>query len=501
MAGSAGAGIAHGGVERVEVVQVDRRCGPGSLTHGAACCTRPGRPPPRGWALGGGLRGSAGARPVWQHRPMAEIADAPSVAEVTAALTAPGQLFEMEDLVIRGIPTRTWKHAPSSLRAVLEGSRVHGETDFLVYEDDHLSFDGHFRAAATLARRLVEDHGVRPGDRVAIAMRNFPEWSVAFWAAASVGAVVVPLNAWWTGPELEYGLADSGSVVLFCRRRAGRAPPRTSRTCRPSARRSSPRPRSATPAGRCPAVRGRGRRGRPGGRAARAGHRSRGRRHDLLHLGHDRPAEGRPRHPPQHLHQPDLAGLRAGARGACRRPGRRARPHPRRRARTCPCCPSPSSTPPVATRSSSANLAFGGKIVIMRKWDAGAGARADRARARHHLRRRAGHGLAGPGAPRLRRRRDISSVRSIGYGGAPAAAGARAAHRGALPRPDAEQRLRPHGDVVGHDAQRRRGLPAQAGLASACPCRCVDVKVVDGDGDAVCPRARSASCGSRAPTS
>ena len=147
---------------------------------------------------------------------MAEIADGPSVAEVTAALTAPGQLFEMEEVVIRGIPTRTWKHAPPSLRAVLEGSRVHGATDFLVYEDDHLSFDGHFRTVASLAHRLVEDHGVRPGDRVAIAMRNFPEWSVAFWAAASIGAVVVPLNAWWTGPELEYGLADSGCGVLFC---------------------------------------------------------------------------------------------------------------------------------------------------------------------------------------------------------------------------------------------------------------------------------------------
>jgi long-chain acyl-CoA synthetase len=140
----------------------------------------------------------------------------PSVAAVTAALTAPGQLFEMEEVVIRGIPTRTWKNAPPSLRAVLELSRGHGAADFLVYEDDHLSFEQHFRTAATLARRLVDDHGVRPGDRVAIAMRNFPEWSLAFFAAASIGAVVVPLNAWWTGPELEYGLADSGSVVLFC---------------------------------------------------------------------------------------------------------------------------------------------------------------------------------------------------------------------------------------------------------------------------------------------
>jgi long-chain acyl-CoA synthetase len=147
---------------------------------------------------------------------MAEIADAPAVAEVTAALTAPGQPFEMEEVVIRGIPTRTWKHAPPSLRAVLEASRARGATGFLVYEDDHLSYDEHFHTAAALAHRLVDDHGVRSGDRVAIAMRNFPEWSLAFWAAASVGAVLVPLNAWWTGPELEYGLADSGSVVLFC---------------------------------------------------------------------------------------------------------------------------------------------------------------------------------------------------------------------------------------------------------------------------------------------
>ena len=119
----------------------------------------------------------------------------PSVAAVTAALTAPGQLFEMEEVVIRGIPTRTWKNAPPSLRAVLELSRGHGAADFLVYEDDHLSFEQHFRTAATLARRLVDDHGVRPGDRVAIAMRNFPEWSLAFFAAAAIGAVVVPLNA------------------------------------------------------------------------------------------------------------------------------------------------------------------------------------------------------------------------------------------------------------------------------------------------------------------
>ena len=139
----------------------------------------------------------------------------PTIAEVHATLTAPGQPFEMEEVVIRGIPTRTWKHAPANLRDVLLASRAQGDRVFLVYEDETLTFEQHFRAAAHLATILRDRFGVQPGDRVAIAMRNYPEWSVAFWAATSAGAVVVPLNAWWTGPELEYGLADSGSVVAF----------------------------------------------------------------------------------------------------------------------------------------------------------------------------------------------------------------------------------------------------------------------------------------------
>ena len=138
-----------------------------------------------------------------------------SVKEADAALTAPGQLFEMDEVEIRGIPTRVWKNAPATLRTVLEQSRAHGDATFLVYEDERMTFEEHFRAAATLAKALGERFGVAPGDRVAIAMRNFPEWALAFWAAAAAGAVVVPVNAWWTGPELAYALADSGAKVLF----------------------------------------------------------------------------------------------------------------------------------------------------------------------------------------------------------------------------------------------------------------------------------------------
>jgi len=140
---------------------------------------------------------------------------APSIAEVHKLLTGPGAPFEIVETEIRGRRTKVWKNAPPSLRSLLEISRLHGEKIFLVYEDERMSFAEHFARCAELATVLVRDFGVRKGDRVAIAMRNFPEWSIVFWAAASVGAIVVPLNAWWTGEELEYGLADSGSKVVF----------------------------------------------------------------------------------------------------------------------------------------------------------------------------------------------------------------------------------------------------------------------------------------------
>lgn len=142
---------------------------------------------------------------------MAEL----SIAEATAKLTAPGAPFEMEEAVIRGINMRVWKNAPPNLRLVFEATRNYGDRVYLVYEDDRVTYAEHYDAVSKLAWLLVNEYGVGKGDRVAIAMRNYPEWPVCFWAAIVTGAVVVPLNAWWTGGELEYGLADSGAVVLF----------------------------------------------------------------------------------------------------------------------------------------------------------------------------------------------------------------------------------------------------------------------------------------------
>src|SRR5579864_3740412 len=119
-----------------------------------------------------------------------------SLAEAQARLTGPGSRFEMEEILIRGVPTRCWKHAPATLRDVLTTGRLYGPRDFLVYEDERVSFDAFWRASCAIARELTAQ-GIRKGDRVAIIMRNLPEWAAAFYGAAAVGAIVTPLNAWW----------------------------------------------------------------------------------------------------------------------------------------------------------------------------------------------------------------------------------------------------------------------------------------------------------------
>ena len=137
-----------------------------------------------------------------------------SIAAAHSLLTAPGQPFEMETCDIRGIPTRTWKNAPSTLRDVFLAGRTHGDKVFLVHDDERITFEAFARAVLALAAQLTAD-GVAKGDRVAIVMRNIPEWPVAFFAAQLCGAIVTPLNAWWTGAELEYGLVDSGAKLLL----------------------------------------------------------------------------------------------------------------------------------------------------------------------------------------------------------------------------------------------------------------------------------------------
>lgn len=140
---------------------------------------------------------------------------AASIAEIKNILCAPGQKFEMDTVEIRGVPTRIWKNAPPHLAALLELGRSHGDTEFIVYESERVTYESFYRATVKLAKEF-QARGIEKGDRVALAMRNLPEFPVAYFAAVSIGAIIVPLNAWWKGSELSFGISNSGAKVLVC---------------------------------------------------------------------------------------------------------------------------------------------------------------------------------------------------------------------------------------------------------------------------------------------
>jgi long-chain acyl-CoA synthetase len=136
--------------------------------------------------------------------------------EANTAVTGPGQIFELIDGEVRGVKMKVFKNAPAHLGQVFAGSRGHGDKTFLVYEDEIITFAQAADRIDALASLLVNTYGVKKGDRVAVAMRNFPEWVMSFAAIISVGAVNVSMNSWWTEDEMDFALEDSGATVLIC---------------------------------------------------------------------------------------------------------------------------------------------------------------------------------------------------------------------------------------------------------------------------------------------
>jgi len=137
------------------------------------------------------------------------------LAEATAQLTGPGAPWELEAATIDGIEYPLYKNAPKTLPEVLNVGRAHGDKEFLIFGNERWSFNDFFARVDALADVLQHRFSVRKGDRVAIAMRNYPEWMAAYCAIAQTGAIVVPLNSWGKTEELVYGITDSGARVVF----------------------------------------------------------------------------------------------------------------------------------------------------------------------------------------------------------------------------------------------------------------------------------------------
>src|SRR5690606_18461171 len=104
-------------------------------------------------------------------------------AALTARFTAPGAEFEVVEQEVRGLPMRVYSGGPQTLREVLLGTAGFGDRTFTVYGTERTTFAEHLRLAAGLARCLTDEYGLRKGDRLAVSMRNYPEWAPVFYAA------------------------------------------------------------------------------------------------------------------------------------------------------------------------------------------------------------------------------------------------------------------------------------------------------------------------------
>jgi long-chain acyl-CoA synthetase len=140
-----------------------------------------------------------------------------SYEEVIAAVSAPGQPFEVVAAEKNGVTNRVFKNAPATVRDFFDLSRGN-ESTFLVYEDEEWTFKRVMDEVDGLAHALVHHYNIKKGDRVGIAMRNYPEWVISFAAILSVGAISVSLNAWWTEEEVAYAVNDSELSLLIADR-------------------------------------------------------------------------------------------------------------------------------------------------------------------------------------------------------------------------------------------------------------------------------------------
>lgn len=130
------------------------------------------------------------------------------------ALTQAGAPFELSAVSGPFGDTRIYRNAPANLHDLWQGASTFGERDYLVFETDRISYAAAHAASASVAGWL-HARGIGKGDRVVIAMRNYPEWMLVFWACMSLGAIAVGFNAWWTAPEMDAAIEDANPKAAF----------------------------------------------------------------------------------------------------------------------------------------------------------------------------------------------------------------------------------------------------------------------------------------------
>jgi acyl-CoA synthetase (AMP-forming)/AMP-acid ligase II len=135
--------------------------------------------------------------------------------QVADGLTATGAPFELVEEDVLRVRVPVFKNRVRSLGELVRDSVRFGDRVYTATTTTELTFAEHARQVASLAAALREEHDLQPGDRVAIAAANSPEWVTAFWATVSLGAIAVGFNAWWARGEVAYALGHAEPKVVI----------------------------------------------------------------------------------------------------------------------------------------------------------------------------------------------------------------------------------------------------------------------------------------------
>ena len=133
--------------------------------------------------------------------------------DVVGMVTSEKAPWELQEVEVKGATQKWFVNGPQSLRQLYEDNL--SDEPFYAYEDECYTFQEVYRMAASLAQQLQSRYGVKHGDRVAIAMRNYPEWPIALEAITSIGAIAVAINAWWQPEEIDYAFKLTGVTVVI----------------------------------------------------------------------------------------------------------------------------------------------------------------------------------------------------------------------------------------------------------------------------------------------
>ncbi len=153
-----------------------------------------------------------------------------SIENMVATMSAPGTDFAVTSKEIEGVSYQVFEKRDANLRGAYAYGSIHGAADFMVYEGERYSFAEGMQEAWNLAAMLKQKYNVQKGDRIALIMRNYPEWCISYIAATAMGAVIVPMNGWWTTEELDFALSDcNANIVIADRERVERLKPLVSK--------------------------------------------------------------------------------------------------------------------------------------------------------------------------------------------------------------------------------------------------------------------------------